>query len=174
MYPARGTALISSEPLARQTTIEHMKYLKLILLGLMFVASFLVIGNFSLRTIAYPLLSIYLLFLAYNSLKVKSPLWLGNLLALLGFCYLLFTIFSGCGFVLCAYGQRQTEYINRKKPNITIVGRDYSCFGTTGDLVLYKTYSLSDNVALEIYYKTFPDYKNVDVDTTIWKRINTY
>jgi len=153
-----------------------MKYLKLklTLLGVLVLASLLVIGNIALRSITYPILSVYILFLAYNSLQVKGPLFVSRLLALFAVCYLGFFAISACRSVLCGYGERRTEYINRKNPNIKIVGRDFSCLGTTGDLILYKNYSLLAKVELEIYYKTFPDYKDVKVDTTIWKRIDRY
>jgi hypothetical protein len=149
-----------------------MKYLKLklILLVIFILASFMVIGDFRLDTITYPVIIIYIPFLMYKPLKNYGLLSIFYPIILLG-CIVCF-LFNGCGFFLCAYRDNGYEYVNKKNKNIKIVGRDYSCFMTTGDLVLYKRYSLTDNIGFEIYYKTFPDYKNITIDNAVWKRID--
>ena len=76
--------------------------------------------------------------------------------------------------MLCGYGPTEEKYLSRSNSDLKIVGRDFSCFGTTGDLVLYKQYSVSNNIKLETYYKTFVDYKNINVDTSLWKPIKNY
>jgi hypothetical protein len=150
--------------------MKNLKF-KLILLGTLLLTSFLVIGNFRFSSITYPALLIYIPFLSYTTLPFDKSRLIQIFLAVIGFCCIILGCIFLLRFVLCGYGERQNEYVNRKNKNIKIVGRDFSCFGTTGDLVLYQEYSLTDNIKIEFYFKTFPDYKKVNVDTTKWKRI---
>jgi hypothetical protein len=152
----------------------HMKHLnlKLIIAGILLIASFFVIGEFRLRTVIYPVLLIYLVFLIYKVFSfVKSPVK-KSVLGLLGIFILGVLAFLLLHFMLCGYGERDDKYINKKNKNIKLTGRDFSCFGTAEDLILYKTYSITDYFAIELHFKTFPDYKNVIVDTTIWEKID--
>lgn len=84
------------------------------------------------------------------------------------------TLFSMLGFVMCGYSQKKYEYVIKRYDNIKLVGRDYSWYGTTGDLVLYKEFSISRIIKIEIPYKTFIDYNDIDIDSTIWKPIKHY
>jgi hypothetical protein len=143
---------------------------KLILLGALVLSSFLVIGNFRFISITYPALLIYVPVLIYTGLRFCRSLLIQVLLAVAGLCCLGLGAIFLFRFVLCGYGDKRTEYTSRKYTNIKLVGRDFSCFGTSGDLILYKEYSLAGNMGIEIYYTTFPDYRNVSVDTAIWKR----
>ena len=147
---------------------------KLILLGVLLIISPLVIGPLQLSRLVYPLIWIYLPFLLYSILRKLKPTLKIVLVILTGIAYGLTSLVFLTSFVFCGYGQAQDEYVNKTNKNLKIVGRDYSCFGTTGDLVLYKQFCISKNIKLEFYYKTFVDYKNVTVDTTIWKRITRY
>jgi hypothetical protein len=151
-----------------------MKYLKLklILLGILILASFIVIGDFRISLITYPVLLVCIPFLIYKYLLICKIPGLEILFSIILICCLLYLTLSTLRFFMCGYGDRKDEYVNRKNKNIKIVGRDFSCFGTTGDLVLYKNYSLTDNIGFEIYYKTFPDYKNVKIDSAVWQRID--
>ncbi len=88
--------------------------------------------------------------------------------------YFFFTLIFILKFVFCGYSQKDYKYVDRKNDNIKLVGRDFSCYGTTGDLVLFKEFSISKNIKIEIPYKTFVDYKNIDIDTSIWKPIQHF
>lgn len=143
----------------------------LILIGLLILMSFLVIGKFRLSSIIYPLLWLGIPIFIYSLLPKKKSLILAILIVLIAIPYFGVTCFSILGQVLCGYSDMRYKYVNKKHSNIQIVGRDYSCYGTNNDLVLYKQFSLTDNIKFQIYYKTFVDYKNINVDTTLWKPI---
>jgi hypothetical protein len=147
---------------------------KLILFGALLVISPLVIGPLQLSRLIYPLIWIYLPFLMYSILGRFKPTLKIVLVILTGIIYGLTSLILFMRFILCGYGQTQDEYVNKTHENLKIIGRDFSCYGTTGDLVLYKQFSISKNIKLEFYYKTFVDYKNVTVDTAVWKRISRY
>ena len=66
------------------------------------------------------------------------------------------------------------KYVNKKNSNIKLVGRDFSCYGTTGDLVLYKQITIIKRIKIEVYYKKYVDYKNIDIDTAIWRHIEQF
>jgi len=149
-----------------------MKSLKLNLtiIGLLIFMSLFVIGTFRFSSITYPTLLIFIPISTFKlsrgdpSPAIKIVAGIAGLV-----CLFYLVIFIG-QFVLCGYSVRQNEYINKEDDRIKIVGSDFSCFGTTGDLVLYKHYSIWNNIAIEFYYKTYPDYKNINIDNAIWRR----
>ena len=147
---------------------------KLILFGILIISSPFVIGGLRLWSFTCPALLIFLPFLIYSFLPKIKPLLLKIILIISSILYALIFFVFFLRFLLCGYGAAQDEYVSRKNDNIKLVGRDFSCFETTGDLVLYKQFSISENIKLEIYYKTFADYKNINIDTTIWKPIQKY
>ena len=151
---------------------RHMKGLKstLAIIGLLIFMSFLVIGTFRFSSITYPALLVLVPIITFRVLRSDlSPIFkiVGSIAGIVCLFYLLIFLAQ---FVLCGYSVRQNEYVNRKNKKITIVGRDFSCFGTTGDLILYKHYSVAANIGLEFYYKTCPEYKNINIDSAIWQR----
>ena len=150
--------------------MRHIKF-NLILLGILVLLSFLVTGNYTLSSITYPAILIYILILIYKALRFFKSTLMKVVLGFAGFVGLgVFAVFL-LGLAACRYTDRQDEYVSRKNTKVKLVGRNYGCIETLDDLVLYKDYMLSDNIGIEIHYKTFTDYKNIDIDSTIWKRI---
>jgi len=131
----------------------------------------LVINGFRLSSFIYPILWIGIPIFIYSLLARKNSILVSILLAIPLIPYFLFTLFYILQFIFCGYSERKYEYVNKKNENLKIVGRDFSCYGTSEDLVLYKEFSISKNIKIEMYYKKFVNYKNIDVDTTIWKHI---
>lgn len=147
---------------------------KLIFLVVLILVSPLVIWGLRISSVTYPLIWIFIPYLIYSLLKRHKSLLKKILLIIFLLVYGLFFSFFLLRFVLCGYGPTEEKYLSRSNSDLKIVGRDFSCFGTTDDLVLYKQYSVSNNIKLEIYYKTFVDYKNINVDTSLWKPIKNY
>ncbi len=136
--------------------------------------STVVIGNFRLSSIIYPALWIGIPILVYFLAQGNSPFSSFAFLGIIVLPYFFGGLFFLFQFGLCGYGQMQDEYVNKKNSRIKLVGRDYSCYGTMNDLVLYKQITITKNIKVEFYYKTYVDYKNIDVDTTLWKPIYKY
>ncbi len=147
---------------------------KLIALGLLVILSPFVVYDFKLSKLTYPILWIGIPLFLYSLLPKKKPRILSVFVVLLGIVFFLNTAFSFLGFVFCGYSKSNFNYISTKNRNIKLVGRDYSCYGTTGDLVLYKEFSISKAIKIEVFYKKFRDYKNINIDTAIWKRIEGF
>lgn len=133
--------------------------------------SFLVIGKFRLSSIIYPLLWVGIPVFSYLLLPKKKSVLLATLIVLLAIPYFAVTFFSMLRHVICGYSDMRYEYVNKKNNKVKLVGRDFSCYGTNNDLILYKEFSITENVKFQIYYKTFVDYKNIDIDTTVWKSV---
>jgi hypothetical protein len=152
---------------------EILKY-KIILIVLLFLISPLVISNFRFSSVIYPFLWISIPIFIYSLLPKKKPMLVTILMVLVLIPYLFTTLFSMLGIVMCGYSPKEYKYVSKQSDNIKLVGRDFSCYGTNEDLVLYKEFSISENIKIEIPYKTFVDYKNIDIDSTIWTRINHY
>ena len=152
---------------------RNMKSLKLnlIILGSFVFMSLFVIGTFRFSSITYPAILIIIATSIYKFLQSNSPTITKVIAGAAGIVCLYYLAIFIFQFSLCGYGPRQDKYINIKHANLKIVGRDFSYFGTTGDLILYKHYSFSDKIGLELYYKTFPDYRNVHIDNTIWRPV---
>jgi hypothetical protein len=147
---------------------------KLIFLGVLIIGSLFVIHGLRLSSFIYPIIWIFIPILIYSLFpKIKSLLTKIIFVTFLIVYGLIFSFFL-LQFVLCGYGPTQDEYVNKGNANLKIVGRDFSCFGTTGDLVLYKQFSISNDIKVEIYYKTFVDYKDINIDTASWKLIQKY
>ena len=144
---------------------------KIILIGVLMLMSTLVIGGLRFSSFIYPLLWIGIPIFIYSLLPRKKSLMMATLITLIAIPYMLVTAFSMLRLVLCGYSQMEYKYVNKKNENFKIVGRDFSCYGTTDDLVLYIEYSISKNIKIEIYYKTFVDYEGINIDTTAWKHI---
>lgn len=150
--------------------MKSIKQNLILFCSLLFFSPF-IIYDFRLSTVLYPLMFIMLPILIYSLVTKKKSIFLIAFTAVLLICYVLLSIVILFRFVLCGYSQTKYAYVNRHNQNIKLVGRDYSCYGTMGDLVLYKQYSVSSNIKFEIYYKTFVNYENVEIDTTEWIRI---
>ena len=152
--------------------MNFKKYKWVILLGLILTYP-IVIGSFWLNSITYPLLLVYIPIFIYDFLPNKKPR-LKIALTIIGFIiYIIITFIPLLRQLLCAYGRTSTEYVNKNNPNLKVIGRDFSCYGTTNDLVLYKQYTVLKYVNFEIYYKTTPeDYNTGPMDTTIWKKVS--
>jgi predicted membrane protein len=144
---------------------------QIILIALLILMSTLVIGNLRLSSFIYPLLWVGIPIFIYSLLLKKKSIVMIVLFVLIAIPYFLYTAAYILGFVFCGYSQMKYEYVNKKNSSIKIVGRDYSCYGTTEDLVLYKEYPILESIRIQIYYKTFVDYKNINIDTTIWKPV---
>lgn len=146
---------------------------KLIFLGILIITYPLVIGDVIIRSFTYPVIVIFIPILVYSILLKYKPfsILIKSVIIIAGFVYGLFFLFFLLGFALCADGNTQDRYLNKENSNIKIVGHDFSCFGTTGDLVLYKQFSISKSIKLQVYYKTFVDYRDIKIDTAVWKRI---
>src|ERR1700753_309775 len=113
---------------------------KLIVLGALLIISPLVIGPLQLSRFIYPLIWIYVPFLIYSNLGRVKPTLKIVLIILTGIIYGLASLVLFMRFILCGYGQSQIEYVHKTHTNLKIIGRDFSCFGTTGDLVLYRQF----------------------------------
>jgi hypothetical protein len=147
---------------------------KLIFLGVLIISSPLAIGNLRLNSFTYPAIWIFLPFLIYSLFPGRRSLPQKIALIVFTIFYsLIFFVFL-LPFVLCGCGPTKDRYVSKENDNLKLVGRDFSCFGTTGDLVLYRQFSVSENIKLEIYYKTFVDYENINVDTAVWKPIKEF
>lgn len=103
-------------------------------------------------------------------LKITAKIILG----IAGFTYILAGFYFLLQLMVCGYGPSKEQYASKKNSHFKIIGRDFSCYGTTGDLVLYKQFSISENIKLETYYQTWPDYQSMGIDTTKWKRLEHY
>ena len=136
--------------------------------------STVVIGDFRLSSIIYPALWIGIPILVYFLAQRRSQFSLFAFLGIIVLPYFLGVLFFLLQFGLCGYSQMQDEYVNRKNNRIKLVGRDYSCYGTLNDLVLYKQITITKNIKVEFYYKKYVDYKNIDIDTTLWKPVYKY
>lgn len=147
-----------------------LKY-KIVLIGVAILISPLVIGNFRFSIFTYPLLWIGFPFFIYSLLPKKRSVILSTLLALAAVSYFLVTSFFLLRLALCTNGQMEYKYVSKRNSSVKIVGRDFSCYGTSNDLILYKEFSISDDIKIQIHYKTFADYRNINIDTTIWQRI---
>jgi hypothetical protein len=145
---------------------------QLILLGLLLLCSTLVIGEYRIWYFTMPVFWICLPVFIYSLLRKTRKQIIVVLISLMLGGYGLFAIFSIFRFVMCGYRSPNDWYVSRTNENVKIVGSDFSCFGTTGDLVLYKQYSVTKNIKFEIYYRTFLDYKNIDIDKSAWKPVN--
>src|SRR5690348_2486067 len=128
---------------------------KLIFLGALIIISPLVIGDLRFRSFTYPAICIFLPFLIYSFFPKTKSLLQKIILIVFIVSYCVFFFMSLLGVLLCGNGPTQEKYVSKQNDHLKIVGHDFSCFGTTGDLVLYKQLSISDNIKLEIYYKTF-------------------
>lgn len=153
-----------------------MKFLKhkLFSIILLILISPIVIGDFRFSSFIYPLLWIGIPIIIYSLLPTRKSILVKALLVLTIIPYYLYTIVFVLKFIFCGYSQKDYKYINRRNHNIKLVGRNFACYGTTEDLVLYKEFSISQNIKIEIPYKTFVDYKNINIDTSIWKHINHF
>ncbi len=148
--------------------------ISVLLILILALLSTLVIGNFRLSDLIYPILWIGIPILVYFLLQGKSPFSIGAFLGILVIPYVLGTFYFLMQFVFCGYGQMHDKYVNKKNSNIKLVGRDFSCYGTTGDLVLYKQITIIKRIKIEVYYKKYVDYKNIDIDTAIWRHIEQF
>jgi hypothetical protein len=152
------------------TQVKTLKY-KLLATAILIFLSTLVISGFRLRSIIYPLFWIGIPVFIYSIIPKKES----GLKAVLIVCSSIFYILTGIGFLaslLCGSQQGQYRYIHKTNKNLKLIGRDYSCYGTTEDMVLYKEFSISKDIKLETHYKTFVDYKNINIDTTVWQRVD--
>jgi hypothetical protein len=150
-----------------------MKYLKSkwTVLVILLLTSPLAIGGFCLNSITYPLLWIYIPFVIYKILPNKKSRLKTILITISFICYIFICLLPILRFVMCGYGQSNYKYVSKKNPNVKLVGRDFGCYGTTEDLVLYKEYSISKYIKIETHYKTFIDYKNISIDSSEWRKI---
>jgi len=144
---------------------------KLIFLGLLLIISTIVIGELRIRSLTMPILWVYFPFFIYSLLDKTKLKLLKSLILLFLTGYSLFALLAVFRFVMCGSGSSSDWYVNRANENLKIVGFDYSCLGTTGDLVLYKQFAVLKTIKFEIYYKTFEDFKNITIDTVKWKPI---
>lgn len=144
---------------------------KLLFFGILIFISPLVIGEFRISSITAPLIWILIPYLTYLLLATRKTLFRKILVVLFLITYALITFVFLFRFILCGHGSMHDKYVSRSNSNLKIIGRDFSCYGTMGDLVLYKQYTVSNNIKLEIYYKTFTEYKNINIDTSLWKPV---
>ena len=153
-----------------------MKYLKSkwTALGILILMSPMVIGDFWLSSITYPLLWIYVPIVIYTLLPKKNSRLKTIFTILFFISYIFICIIPLLRIVMCGYGQSSYEYVSKTNPSIKLVGRKFGCYGTTEDLVLYKVYSISKYIKIETHYKTFIDHKNIVVDSSQWKKIEKY
>ena len=150
-----------------------MKYLKSkwTALGILILISPLVIGDFWLSSVTYPLLWIYLPMVIYTILPTKKSQLKRILITIFFISYISICIIPLLRIVMCGYGQSSYEYVSKTNPSIKLVGRTFGCYGTTEDLVLYKVYSISKYIKIETHYLTFTDHKNIIIDSSKWKKI---
>ena len=147
---------------------------KLIFLATLILTYPLVILGFRISSLSYILILVFVPFFIHSLLPKTKTLIIRIIFGVFIAAYGLFSFFSLLRFALCGYGPTNEKYVNRSNSNLKIVGRDFSCFGTTGDLVLYHQYSITAFLKAEIYYKTSKDYKeDIKVDTSIWRPLYT-
>jgi len=163
---------INARPLAaanrNNMTVEVQR--RLIISITVFLLSFVVIGDFHLDYILSPFVWILPIYVIYPWLtKHTTELWKDTLPYVI-IISLSAIVYFGCRHILCGYGTASDWYVSTKNKNLKLVGRDFSCFGTTGDLVLYKQYQILPGFKLECHYKTFEDYK-VNLDSATWEKI---
>jgi hypothetical protein len=153
-----------------------MKYLKSkwTALGILIIMSPLVIGGFWLSSVTYPLLWIYAPIVIYQCLPTKKTRLQNTLVTIFFICYFFISLIPLLGVLMCGYRISNYEYVSKNNSNIKLVGRDFGCYGTTEDLVLYKEYSISQYIKIVTHYKTFIDYKNISVDSSLWRKIERY
>jgi len=144
-------------------SVKERLFLFMLLLGI----SFFVLGEIRLARFLNPLLWIFPLFITYPWLIKIRTLLFQALAALAVAAYLVILLLQLPRLFLCGYKQMGDFYTRKGNENIKLTGRDWSCYGTTGDLILYKQFTLSPHLKIEYYYKTCPDHK-VDIDTTEW------
>jgi len=137
---------------------------------IVFLLSFVVIGDVHLDYILSPIVWILPIYVIYPWLtKHTTELWKDTLPYVLIISFSAIAYF-GCRHILCGYGTASDWYVSTKNKYLKLIGRDFSCLGTSGDLILYKQYQILPGFKLEYHYQTFDDYK-INLDSTTWKKI---